>query len=447
MGGEILFDKLLDEITKFSSDGIRPGLSRIELLLSRLGSPQREFKAVHVLGTNGKGSTAAALESIFMASGIKAALYISPHLVSLQERLRVNGAFLPFDSWQRAFDKLEEAVDSDDGLRAERPTLFESVTALCFLMIADAGVDAAVIEAGMGGRYDATSLCDAAAVVITPIGMDHMQYLGSTLSAIASEKFAAVRSGGTAFYAADDESLIGTFEEQCVSVGARGYLLDAMASAEDARLSLDGTTFSYRPAEGWGLTEMAGLCTPLIGLCQAENAARVVTTALMLRELADGFGAIDEAGIRAGLRATNWPGRFEVLRPWGPSRVVVLDGAHNEHAMSALAASIGELSSQGEINGVGAVVFAVMKDKDVTPMLNWLMTFNCPVYCSQAPTERAMPPDELARLAEDSGVNVRGAYASAMDALLAARDQTDPSKILLCCGSLYLVGYFEHALA
>jgi dihydrofolate synthase/folylpolyglutamate synthase len=447
MGGEILFDKLLDEITKFSSDGIHPGLSRSERLLSLMGSPQRRFKAVHVLGTNGKGSTAAALESIFMASGIRTALYTSPHLVSLQERLRVNGAFLPLDSWRCAFARLKEAACADEELMADKPTLFENITALCFLMIAEADVDVAVIEAGMGGRYDATSLVDAVAAVITPIGMDHMQYLGPTLDAIASEKFAAVKRAGLAFYAADDESLIGAFEQGCANAGASGYLLDGMARAGDVRLSLDGTVFSYEPYEGWGLTGMTDLFTPLVGLCQAENAARAVTVALMLRDLAGGFEAIDETGIRAGLRATNWPGRFEVLRPWEPNRVVVLDGAHNEHAMSALAATIGELSDQKEIEGVGAIVFAVMKDKDVSPMLDWIKALDCPVYCSQALTERAMPPDELACLAEGSGVNVRGAYANAMDALLAARDQADPSKILLCCGSLYLVGYLEQALA
>ena len=442
-----MFYSLSDQITDISSPGIRSGLERTARLLELMGSPQKRFKAVHVLGTNGKGSTAASLEAIFMESGMKTALYTSPHLISLQERLRIRGLPLPPDAWKEAFGRVRSAIESDAALKEDRPTFFENLTALCFHIIAESGVDAAVIEAGMGGRYDSTSLCDAVCVIVTPIGMDHTQYLGSTLEAIASEKFAAVRNGTPAFYAADDEALTEQFARQCESAGAPFRLLDRLARADDIRLSLDGTTFTYKTLGGYGPSSMRGIHTPLIGIHQAENAARAITAALELRNLGGGFASIGEDGIRSGLLRTDWPGRFEVIRLAGSGRAVILDGAHNEHAFCALEATVASLINGGVIPGVGAAVFAVMKDKDVRSVLVRLRSLGCPVYCTQAPVERSMPAGDLAKLAQSSGIEVKGAFPDAIDALSKACADTPPAEIVLCCGSLFLVGYVKNAIA
>ncbi|MDR1481744.1 MAG: bifunctional folylpolyglutamate synthase/dihydrofolate synthase [Synergistaceae bacterium] len=442
-----MFGHLMDDIANFSSPGIHPGLERTARLLSVMGSPHKKFKAVHVLGTNGKGSTAAALDSIFIASGMKTALYTSPHLVSLQERLRIRGLPLPPGIWEEAFRRVRSAVESDAALMADKPTFFENLTALCFHIIAESGVDVAVIEAGMGGRFDSTSLCDPVGIVITPIGMDHTQYLGSTLAAIASEKFAAIRKGVPAFYAADDEALTEQFAEQCERAGSPFLLLDRLARADDIHLSMDGTAFAYKPLDGCGLSAINDINTPLIGVHQAENAARTITIALKLRELGGKFSAIGADEIRSGLRRTDWPGRFEVFRLPGSGRAIILDGAHNEHAFKALETTVASLIREGAAPRVGAIVFAVMKDKDIRPILSRLRSFGCPVYCTQAPTERSMSAGDLAELATSEGANVRGAFPDAMDALSEACAEASPSEIVLCCGSLFLVGHVKNAVA
>ncbi|MDR1885995.1 MAG: bifunctional folylpolyglutamate synthase/dihydrofolate synthase [Synergistaceae bacterium] len=439
-----MFDSLLNEMMEFSSLGIRPGLERTSRLLSCMGSPQRRFPAVQVLGTNGKGSTAASLESIFIASGMRTALYTSPHLVSLQERLRLNGKPVHLDLWRDAYGRVRRAVETDPVLSGDRPTFFENLTALCFYIIAESRADIAVIEAGMGGRYDSTSLCEALGVVITPIGMDHMQYLGATLEAIASEKFAAVRGGVPAFYAADDESLIGLFSGQCNSVGAIPCLLDRLARPEDIRLSLEGTTFTYKPAPGSGLPEIRDLFTPLVGVHQAENAARAASVILKMREADGRFAAIGADEIRDGLRLARWPGRLEVFRASG--RVVILDGAHNEHAFRALERSVASLTEGGALAGIGAVVFAAMRDKDLQSVFRRLVSLRSPVYCTQIRMERSMPASDLAALAESIGVDVKGAFPDPEDALSAACSGSDPSTAVLCCGSLFLVGRLREAL-
>ncbi len=427
------FSVLTDEMMAFSSLGIRPGLGRLSRLLSLLGSPQRDFPALHVLGTNGKGSTVATVDAVCRCAGLKTATYTSPHLVSLQERVSVNGAFLPIETWRKAQEQVRSAVEGDAVLSDVRPTFFENLTAMAFLMIRDAGVDIAVMEAGMGGRYDASMLCDAVATIITPIGMDHMEYLGDTLSAIAAEKIAAVRPGVPAFYAADDPALQGQFLEACSVSGAEPYCLSELAAPADIRLSLEGTAFSYVEKS----KKTAEYFTPLIGLHQASNAANAVTVFRILRARCEIFERIGDEDIEAGLAATQWPGRVEVLSKRN-GHVVILDGAHNEHGLRAFVATLAVLAQNGAMDAVGAVVFAVMRDKELPPLLNLLATLNCAVYCTQVPMKRALPPQELEAAILSRGIESGGTYDDPLDALRAAVSKTKGTVV--CCGSLFLVG-------
>jgi dihydrofolate synthase/folylpolyglutamate synthase len=438
------FDGLTDEVMDFSSRGIRPGLTRVSRLLRVLGSPEEGIRAIHVLGTNGKGSTAATMEAILRASGMRTALYTSPHLVSLQERLRIDGGYLPIATWRNAWSRVRLAVESDAELSADRPSFFENFTALSLLMASESSMDAAVIEAGMGGRYDATSVCRPSATLINPIGMDHMEYLGPTIEAIAGEKFAAVKSGVDAFYSADDEPLARLFTSVCRECGAPCHLLDAMASPFDVRTSLDGTSFSYRSISAG---EMTDLRTPLIGFHQAQNATRAITTLLELAGKNPAFSGVGEAAVRSGLAATDWPGRMEVVRRHSGS-MLMLDGAHNEHGASALVSSLSELrddtASERRIE-VGGVIFAVMRDKDAEPILRRIAAIGCPVYCTSPPMERALPASELAGLARSIGIEVGGAFPDPSDALDSASHDAG-SKLVVCCGSLFLVGHMRKVL-
>jgi dihydrofolate synthase/folylpolyglutamate synthase len=427
------FDKLSDDIEKFSGRGIRLGLERVSRLLSRLGSPEKNLRVIHVLGTNGKGSTSASIESICLASGMRTALYTSPHLVSLQERLRIGGGYLSAGAWRCAWERVVGAVTGDSGLNASRPTFFESVTALCFLMMKEAGVDIAVVEAGLGGRYDATTVCCPAAVVVTPIGMDHMEYLGNTLEAIAAEKFAAVKRGVPAFYSADDDApgaLTELFRRTCSERRAPCFALSQMAEPLNIACSLDGTSFDYMDLR---------LKTPLVGIHQAYNASNAVSVLRVLREISGGFESIDDSAIKNGLAAVNWPGRMEVSNIGG--RVVILDGAHNAHGFRALEASLRLMVRNGAIKKIGAFVFAVMKDKDISEIIPRVLLFGVPVYCTEAArTARAASCYELASRI-DGAVPCEDA-ARALNAAIAASEEGDA---VICCGSLYLVGNLRAA--
>jgi dihydrofolate synthase/folylpolyglutamate synthase len=432
------FESLADEMSRFSSRGIRPGLRRITGVLRALGEPQKNFPSIQVLGTNGKGSVAAAMEAILLAGGMKTALYTSPHLISLQERLRVDGRYLPPRDWRSSWERVRSAVIGDAALDADRPSYFEHLTALCVLLIKDAAVDIAVMEAGMGGRYDATSVCDTRAAAINPIGMDHTQYLGPTLEAIAREKFSAVKSGEHAFYAGDDESLIPVFIEECEAAGAIPHLLDGMARPKDVVCTLDRTVFSYQAGAGSGM-EIKGLETPLLGHHQAFNAARAITVLLSLKDKLPGMSFIGPDAIRTGLKRTAWPGRMELFRREGmPS--VILDGAHNEHAARVLASSISPLAK------IGAVVLAMMADKDIPGILRVMKGLECPAYCTEIPMERSAAAPRLSEIASGIGMKVAGCFSDPSEALESASGAVAPHETVLCCGSLFLVGYLRRAL-
>jgi len=439
------FGSLQEEIIDFSSRGIRPGLRRISRLLSLLGNPQLKTPAIQILGTNGKGSSAATMEAI-LRGGLRTALYTSPHLISLQERLRMDGRYFPIDVWRSAWGRIMDAVTGDTGLSADKPSFFEHFTALCMLMTHEAEADITILEAGMGGRYDATSVCEPMAVMINPIGMDHMQYLGSTLEEIAGEKFAAVKAGADAFYAGDDATLTPLFSRRCERTGAIPFLLDDMARPVDIKCTLDRTNFSYSAAaEIGGVREINGLATPLLGLHQASNVTRVITVLLSLREKFDMFSFISPDTIQKTLMRTDWPGRLEIFRTAEGPRVI-LDGAHNEHAMKMLTASLNSITDgEGKIE-IASIVLAVMSDKDIPSLLGALSALKRPVYCAGLPMERAARAEELAGMCDEIGMDVAGFFSDPSEALKAAVGQAERHELVLCCGSLYLVGYIRRML-
>ncbi|MDR3075755.1 MAG: bifunctional folylpolyglutamate synthase/dihydrofolate synthase [Synergistaceae bacterium] len=440
------FESLLSDITRFSSLGIRPGLRRISRLLSLLGNPQDRIRAIQVLGTNGKGSAAATMEAL-LRGGLKTALYTSPHLISLQERLRVDGKYAPIENWRAAWSKITDIVTGDAELGSDRPSFFEHFTALCLMLMEEARVDIAILEAGMGGRYDATSVCNPAAVMINPIGMDHMQYLGGTIEEIAGEKFAAARNGVPAFYTGDDEHLSSIFVEHCEKIGAIPRLLDSMARPEDIKCGLRGTKFSYITENG-GVGNVRGIMeleTPLLGPHQAHNASRAITVLLSLKDKFADFAFLTPDSIRESLARTDWPGRMEIFSG-GCGPPVMLDGAHNEHAMRALVSSISSMAESGEHIKIGAAVLAIMGDKDIPPILSALRELRCPIYCAGLPMERAARAENLARMARAAGLEVKGYFDDPGEALDAAKRAAKPPELVLCCGSLYLVGFIRKIL-
>ena len=421
------FDSLEKQLQDLASPGIRPGLARLAKLLSLAGNPERKFPAVHVVGTNGKGSTSAALNSILRESGLRTALYTSPHLVSFGERLLIDNREVAADIWLDYTAKAQKLIENCPYLRRERPTYFELITAVAFMIIAAENIDAAVIEAGMGGRLDASNIISRMLLsIIVPIGMDHMEFLGDTLEKIASEKFAVMRPGVPALFAGGEEAIEREFLEKARSVGAIPHILKRERQVLLTGESLSGTDFCV---EGDGLSTT--FHTPLIGTFQADNAALAVRAAELL---SDGCGRITPAAIKNGVANVRWPGRFELI---SREPLLLLDGGHNPHAMKRIVETVKSLNIDSRLH----IVLAMMKDKDVKDSLLLLKQLSPLVYCTEVPAlPRSMNAAALAKLADDCGLSLAGAWNNPADAIDAAVSPANPT---LCCGSLYLVGYVK----
>ena len=244
------FELVESKLAQLASPGIRPGLARLARLLREAGSPQGKFPIVHIVGTNGKGSTAAGIYSVLRASGYKAALYTSPHLVDFSERLVIDGERAAAREWLDAASELEDIVRGTDYFKDNHPTYFEFITAAAIMILARRQPDAAVFEAGMGGRLDASNiLTDVALSVVVPIGMDHTDFLGDTLEKIAAEKFAVMRKGTPALFFGD-ERLDGQFLDAAARCGAEPHIFRGEYKITERAYSLDGTRFTLSDAAG-----------------------------------------------------------------------------------------------------------------------------------------------------------------------------------------------------
>lgn len=421
------FEEVERDLQSLASSGIRPGLARLARLLSLLGNPERSFPAVHVVGTNGKGSTAAAMASILRESGYRTALYTSPHLVSFKERLEINGGYAAPQKWYDAAARIKKIMNECVFFVEDKPTLFELITAAAFMIIAEEDTDIAVVEAGLGGRLDATNILkNVVLTLITPIGMDHMEYLGGTIRSIAYEKFSVMRKNTPALFADKDAELGGYFMEMASKARACGHLMSDMCLISNVTTSLDGTVFSLQTQDGERC-----YTTPLTGLYQAENAALAIMGAQMIK---DGFGKISETAISEGIKKTSWRGRLEKI---ADNPVILVDGAHNSHAMKRLVETLVRINGNNSLS----IVLAMMQDKDVKAALEILSPLDPLVYCTQVPLmERSMRAGDLCMLARECKLRTAGAWDDPVDALNAA---SQSASMVVCCGSLYLVGYIK----
>ena len=426
------FREIETSLVSLASPGIRPGLARLARLLGILGNPQRRFPSLLVVGTNGKGSTSAALTSCLVEGGYRTALYTSPHLESLGERLLVDRFPLAASRWREGLALLEAALRQDRRLQEDRPSYFELLTALCFHLIAEEKVDVAVVEAGMGGRLDATHILgDVRAVLCTPLGLDHQEYLGDTLPRIASEKFAVLRPGRPAVFAGADPEVEALFLSRARRIGASPWIHRTSCRVELAHLDLEGVRFHRFSL---GASPQRDLVFPLTGVHQPGNASLALGA---LEHLGGLFPRLDPATLRRGLAATRWPGRME----WFPKGEggVLLDGAHNPHGVEALARSLEALGVSGEGWGL---VFAAMGDKEILPSLRRLAPFFETLWCTSVPeSPRALPAASLADRAREAGwpglLEIQEDPLDALDRALRRHPR------VVACGSLFLVGHLR----
>lgn len=387
-------------------------LRRTRLLLDLAGSPDRRMVCVLVAGTKGKGSTAAMLAAILSASGIQTGLFTKPHLQSYRERVRVDGVAIGEAAFADLVDALAPQVDTlrERVSAVGAPTTFELTVALALAHFAQERCTVAVLEVGLGGRYDATNAVDPHVSVITPISHDHVKELGHRLADIAREKAGVLRPGRVAILAPQVASARAALRVACARVGADPRQIAPL---------------SVRAAANYGLA--------LRGPHQRTNAAAAIAAA---QALAEHGIALHEHAIGTALRSIRWPGRFEVLA--GPP-TIVLDGAHNDGSAEALSATLRGEFPRRKIT----FVLGLMREKDARAVLAPLLPLARAVHVTAPPGPRALPAEDLARLVRHVPVHV---HSDATTALTAARAEARRNEVICVTGSLALVGAARDAL-
>src|SRR5215468_7146417 len=389
------------------------GLERMQEALEELGHPELLVRAVQVGGTNGKGSTCAFLDAILRAAGHRVGLYTSPHLVRVNERIQVGG--VPIDDETLGTRVVEVLRKAPAAMGA---TYFELGTLVALEHFARSQVEIAVLEVGLGGRLDATTAARPRLTAIARVGMDHMEFLGDTLEAIAREKAAILRKGVPAVVAEQRPEALAVIE--------------AVAASAEAPLLVEGRDFSLDELGRYRGPELAldGLALGLHGAHQHHNAAVAVTCAHLLERQAL---VLRHEAIRTGLQRTRWPGRLEQIPGHPP---LLLDGAHNEDGIAALVAALGATPYAGRLV---RLVFGVVSDKRVDPMLRMLLPRCASATFTPVPTPRSLDPASYLPLAQSLCAAVDVA-SSPEEALARARVRAGPDAWVLVAGSLYLVG-------
>lgn len=408
---------------------ITPGLDRVDVLLGALGNPHLSYPTAIIGGTNGKGSIAAMLSAIGVAAGHRVGLYTSPHLQTVEERFRIDRERISAAGLEAQLGVVFGAIDKlvADGRLDQEPSYFEILTTVAFRYFAEAQVELAILEVGLGGRWDATNVTRPRVAVIAPIALDHQEYLGDDLLTIAAEKAAIIPPGGMAVTAAQAPGVLEVIRRHAESVGAT--LWESASFPTVVRRTDDRLRHTIDSVGR--LRDYVGLEIALPGAHQVENAqcALLAAEALDRRRL-----RISSDAIWAGLRSARWPGRCEWLEESPP---VVLDAAHNPAAAQALAAYLRELRRRKAFDRLH-LVLGTLADKDSEGIAAALYPLADHLIATRPPSERATPIEQL--MALGTTPTLRHAIADPAEALAEARRAAAPEDLICVCGSIYLVG-------
>ena len=372
-----------------AEDAMVPDLDRIRLLCDLLGSPQRSYPAIHLTGTNGKTSTARMVDALLQGFGLRPGRYTSPHLDSVTERITIDGQPISEQRFAEVWDELAPFVELVDGRMPQRMTFFEVLTGMAFAAFADAPVDVAVLEVGLGGAWDATNVVHAQTAVVLPVGLDHVPLLGSTLAEIAAEKAGIIHPGATVVLAQQQPEAAEVLLRRCVEVGATVAREGLEFGVVDRRTAVGGQLLSLQGLSG----RYDEVYLPLHGAHQAANAAAALAAVEAFLGGGD-KGMLDVDLVREGFARTASPGRLEVVRT---SPTVLLDAAHNAHGMAATVAALADAFAFTHL----VAVVAVLGDKDALAMLEVLEPAVASIVVTQNASPRAMPVDQLYSLATD----------------------------------------------
>jgi dihydrofolate synthase / folylpolyglutamate synthase len=425
-------------------------LAHMRVVLKAMNHPERVFPSVLIAGTNGKGSTAATLASILRASGLKTGLYTSPHLVRINERIRVNGKEISDRDFARLHgdvDRVAERLIAQEQL-PWHPSFFEMMTAIAFAHFAAEHVDLAVLEVGMGGRLDATNVVEPLVSIIADISLDHQKFLGNTVGEIAGEKVGIIRPGGVVVTLPQQPEANDVIGNAILELVARGvsavqyvppispastdYLVSSAANKSKTTAGEDRQPFLCRyPLHVMGKQILVE--TPLVGRHQLRNVALAIAAAEELSKL--GIAGITPDSLARGIRETHWPGRFQVIPARADWPEVVLDVAHNPAGAWALRSALSERYDDRPL----IFVFGAMRDKAISEMTEILFPLADRVIVTQPENPRSASPEEIRQAGSRTGTEIE-TVPEIGAALERARSVSGLEAVVVVTGSIYLVG-------
>ncbi|WP_068260929.1 bifunctional folylpolyglutamate synthase/dihydrofolate synthase [Janibacter limosus] len=413
---------------------LEPSLDRIRAVMDLLGEPQRTFPVIHVTGTNGKTSTARIIESILRESGLKTGRFTSPHLQDIRERITIGGELITREAFLAAWADIAPFVDAVDtrsvSEEGPRMTYFEVLVALAYAAFADAPVDVAIVEVGMGGSWDATNVVEADVAVITPIGIDHQHFLGNSIEEIATEKSGIIHPDAITVSAPQDEEVMSILRERADEVGAQLKVEGIDFGVLTREVAVGGQMVSLRGIAG----EHPDLLLNLHGAHQASNAALAV--AAVEAFIGGGEQPLTEEVLAAGLASATSPGRLEIVRR---SPTVIVDAAHNPHGAAVLAEALEDSFTFTHLVGV----VSIFKDKDVVGILEALEPALDEIVVTRSTSPRAMRPDRLGEIAAevfgDHRVTVIAELPDALDHAAQLADEGGVAGGVVATGSIVTV--------
>lgn len=426
------YNKAIDYLYGLQKYGIKLGLDNTIRLLSLLRNPQESFKAIHVAGTNGKGSTSVMIASVLRAAGFRTGLFTSPHLVSFTERIKVDDEEIKEAEVIELTDEIKEIINSSQ-CSEFNPTFFEFVTAMAFLYFRRKGIEWAVIETGMGGRLDATNILLPEVSVITNISLDHKEFLGQTLKEVAAEKAGIIKHGIPVVSSSQDTGAMDVIKDKVSSEGIvlheYGRDFVSLLRGSDIR----GITFDYK-----GKNSLDGLYVPLCGMHQMENASAAIKAIELIMERE----SIYPESIRQGLANTEWHGRLELIRKPGKKYDILIDGAHNPSAAGRLSEALKSYFAP-QYNRI-ILIFGIMSDKDIKGIMEPLLPIASEIIVTAPDYGRSASPEKLAETARSLGFKpvVVNSVKDALDTAVrrAENSSVADSHLIVITGSFYTIG-------
>jgi len=418
--------KVLKDLTERRRFGIKPGLEKINLLLERLDNPHQAVAAIHIAGTNGKGSVAAICESVLRAAGYPVGRYTSPHLNSINERFWLNGAPVSDEALISTVETVMQAITALEKERDLYVTFFEAMTALAFLLFRDAGIKLVVLETGLGGRLDATNVVEPLVSVITRVGLDHCEWLGSTIAEVASEKGGIIKPGRPVVVAENSDEVMAVLSGCAARCGAP--LISASERVSVSRIS--GDLASQTINISTDNRELSKVATPMAARFHLENVAAAVCALEVLHELGV---EISDAAFVKGLAQVEWKGRFQKVCD---HPVVILDGAHNPDAAVALRLSLKQCGIKDHVH----LVAGFCGEKNAIDYLKKLQAVVKSAYAVEIDNPRALKAEEVGTLMRSAGIRDVAEAASVQEAVQSAmKCAQEEDGTVLITGSLFLV--------